>query len=135
MDSMTKEQRSRTMSLIRSARTNFENRIVLELTKRGIRCQRNYSAAIGKPDIALPRQRKAVFLHSDFWHGWRLPAWERILPNEFWKKKLHKNRRRDKSVVRRLRRADWKVLVVWEHQIERDFDASIRRIVRFLREF
>ncbi len=130
---MTKEQRSRTMSKIRSAKTGFEKKIFRELKKRGLYFKTHYGGIIGKPDIALPKPRKAVFLHSDFWHGWHLVQWKKVLPNKFWKDKLSKNRDRDKLVIRKLRKIGWRVLVVWEHQIDRDFNGAIARITRFLK--
>jgi len=132
MDKLTKEQRSRTMSRIKSANTGFERMIFLELKKRGVRFRTHYDGAIGKPDIAQPRSCKAVFLHSDFWHGWRLPRWEHILPSEFWKTKLKRNRARDRKVINTLRRKGWKVMVLWEHSFETAPESSLRRIVRFL---
>ena len=121
------------MSRIRSAGTGFEKKVFREIRRFGIRFRTNYTGAIGKPDIALPKARRAVLLHSDFWHGWQLPRWENKLPNDFWKQKLRKNRARDKKVVATLRRQGWKVLVVWEHQINRDPKYAIRKIVSFLK--
>ncbi len=69
-----------------------------------------------------------VFIDGDFWHGWRFPAWEQKLP-EFWKAKIGRNRSRDQLNFRRLRRAGWKVIRVWEHQIERQLEHTIRRIL------
>jgi DNA mismatch endonuclease (patch repair protein) len=132
MDNLTKEQRSRTMSKIKSSSTAFEKQIFRELRKRGIRFRTHYCGVVGKPDIALPRSRKAVFLHSDFWHGWRLPAWEHILPSDFWKIKLQKNRKRDQKVKRILRRQGWNVAVLWEHSFRSNPDVSLGRLVQFL---
>jgi DNA mismatch endonuclease (patch repair protein) len=120
------------MSRIRSKETGFEQKVFVELKKRGVRFKTHYVEVAGKPDIALPGLKKAVLLHSDFWHGWRLSQWEHILPSDFWKEKLHKNRIRDKKVLRILRKQGWKVLVVWQHQIKSDRDAAIAKIVRFL---
>ena len=120
------------MSRIKPANTEFEKRIFKELKKRGIRFRTHYVGAIGKPDIVQLKSRKAVFLHSDFWHGWRLPRWENILPSEFWKKKLKKNRSRDRKVIATLRRRGWKVLVLWEHTYEADLEGSLLRIAKFL---
>lgn len=120
------------MSRIRCADTQFETKVFKELRRRGVYFQTNYCRVIGKPDIALPRRRRAVFLHSAFWHGWRLPAWEHILPSEFWRTKLRKNRKRDRLVRRQLRAQGWDVLVVWEHQINRNFYEVLERIVTFL---
>lgn len=134
MDKLSKLQRSFTMSRIRSSKTKFEKRVFLGVRRMGLRrFQENYSKVIGKPDIALPKAKKAVFLHSDFWHGWQLPRWERKLPNDFWKQKIRKNKSRDKQVLRTLRRLGWKALVVWEHSFEKDFEGSIKRIMKFLK--
>ncbi len=132
MDNLTPEQRSRTMSKIKSSATAFEKQIFRELRQQGIKFRTNYSAVIGKPDIALPKARKAIFLHSDFWHGWRLPAWEHILPSDFWKIKLRKNRKRDRKVLRTLRRQGWTVMVLWEHSFCRSPNSSIKKMIRFL---
>ena len=36
----------------------------------------------------------------------------------FWRRKLAANRARDRRVVRTLRRRGWRVLRIWEHEIE-----------------
>lgn len=133
MDNLTKDQRTHTMRRIRSTDTKFERVIFCALRKRGVYFRRNYSRVVGKPDIAVPSLQRAVFLHSDFWHGWQLSRWEADLPNDYWKEKLRRNRLRDRVVLRRLRRLGWDVLVVWEHQIAADFDGSLDRIGKFLR--
>ncbi|MCF8470240.1 MAG: very short patch repair endonuclease [Reyranella sp.] len=120
------------MRKIKSKNTGFERRIFSELQKRKVYFRRHYRGVIGNPDLAYPSLKRAVFLHSDFWHGWRLPQWEAVLPNVFWVKKLRRNRRRDRNVIRRLRRSGWAVLVIWEHQITRAPVASIERIAEFL---
>ncbi len=121
------------MSKVRGAKTAFEIKIFKEIRRRGFRFKTNYIGIIGKPDIALPKIQKAVFLHSDFWHGWQLSRWKGILPSKFWKEKLEKNRKRDKKVLIKLRRLGWKVLVVWEHQIKKDSKRSFDKIIRFLK--
>lgn len=132
MDKFSKKKRSEIMSRVRSTNTKFEKVIFKEIRKSGIRFRSHYVGIIGKPDIALPKAKKAVFLHSDFWHGWRLSSWENILPSDFWKSKLQKNRIRDQFVVRKLRKEGWLVLVVWEHQINQSSEDIIKRIVNFL---
>lgn len=134
MDKFSKAKRSSIMSRIRSSNTDFEKKIFREVSRTGIKFKKNYKKIVGKPDIALPTFRKAVFLHSDFWHGWQLSRWDQILPNEFWKNKLIKNKIRDRFVARKLRQIGWEVLIIWEHQIKRDFDESVDRIVNFLKE-
>ena len=133
-DRITKAARSALMGKIKSKDTQFERNVFIELRKKGTRFLKHYAGAEGNPDIALPKARKAVFLHSDFWHGWRMPLWEDILPNNFWKEKLKRNRLRDRKVVRALRRKGWKVLVVWEHQIDKAPRTAVERIAAFLEE-
>jgi DNA mismatch endonuclease (patch repair protein) len=121
------------MSRIRGTKTKFEIGVFRQIRKRGIYFKTHYARVIGKPDIALPKSRKAVFLHSDFWHGWRLSSWEHILPSEFWKTKLKKNRARDRKVAAALRRSGWKVLTIWEHQLSNNEKEAIDKIAKFLK--
>lgn len=132
MDRLTKKQRSWNMSRIRASGTEFEKQIFKKLRKRDINFQKNYSKIIGKPDIAKPKYKKVIFLHSDFWHGWQLPRWEKILPSDFWKKKMRNNRKRDALVAKELRRRGWKVMIVWEHSFKKNPDIWIDRMTEFL---
>lgn len=100
-----------------------------ELAKMGLRFQRNYKRLKGAPDIVFPEKKVAIFIDGDFWHGWRLPAWEHKL-SEFWRSKLRANRRRDQRNFRRLRAADWTVIRLWEHEISSDSGRCIDRILR-----
>lgn len=122
------------MSKIRPSNTAFEEDIFRLIRRQGVYFKTHSRKIFGKPDIVLLKARKAVFLHSDFWHGWRLSTWEETLPNKFWKEKLRKNRIRDQKVVRTLRRKGWKVLVVWEHSIKRNKQGAIDSMVQFLQE-
>lgn len=133
MDKHTKKQRSFNMQRIKSLGTSFEKIVFTKISKRGVRFQKNYQKVPGKPDIALPQKKRAVFLHSDFWHGWQYPRWRKILPSRFWKEKILRNRARDKKVVRYLKKKGWKVLVVWEHSLKDKHDFYINKIVNFLK--
>jgi DNA mismatch endonuclease (patch repair protein) len=69
----------------------------------------------GSPDLLLPKESIAVFVHGCFWHRHRCRY--ATLPKtnqEFWLKKFADNKSRDRQVQRDLRKMDWKVLVVWE---------------------
>ena len=72
-------------------------------------------------DIVFRNAKVAVFVDGDFWHGWRLPAWEHKLTS-FWLDKLHANRDRDRRNFRKLRSLGWRVVRVWQHQLKRDFN-------------
>lgn len=117
-DIFTKRKRSEIMSRVKSKNTSIETLVFKFLTKENIAFKRHYKNATGTPDIAIPSLRLAVFIDSDFWHGWQFPRWKHTLSSDFWKNKIERNRNRDKSVTRRLRRQGWRVLRVWEHQLK-----------------
>jgi DNA mismatch endonuclease (patch repair protein) len=82
----------------------------------------------GSPDIVFAREKVAIFIDGDFWHGWRLPAWEHKL-SPFWREKLRANRKRDRRNFQKLRALGWRVIRIWQHQIKRDPEACIRSIM------
>jgi len=131
-DSFDKETRSRIMAAIHSKNTLPEVRTFRALRQKGIYFQRHYRGVSGSPDIAVPSSKKAVFIDGDFWHGFRYPLWKKRLNSSFWREKIEHNRRRDKLCHQRLRRKGWKVLRIWEHQLERDFNKTISRVATFL---
>ena len=120
------------MSKIRSENTKIELLVFRELKKRGVYFYKHYKNAIGKPDIALPRKKIAVFIDGDFWHGYRFNKIESKLPKRYWLKKIESNIERDKKNRAQLRRQGWRVLRVWEHQLEKDFEKNINKIINFM---
>lgn len=126
-DIFTREKRSWVMSRIRRKDTKPERRLLLALHASGLRYRKQYRAARGRPDAAFPRARVLVFMDGDFWHGYRLPAWEGKL-KAWWREKLRRNRRRDRNVTRALRRAGWTVVRVWEHQVKDELEDQVLRI-------
>jgi len=72
-----------------------------------------------RPDFVFPKARVAVFVDGCFWHccpkHWIKPKGNAA----FWRKKFATNRKRDALVTRTLRRAGWRVLRIWEHELKR----------------
>lgn len=66
MDKFTKEKRSEIMSKIRSKNTKCKLKVFRELSRRGIYFQKHYSRAVGNPDLALPRKKKAIFIDGSY---------------------------------------------------------------------
>jgi DNA mismatch endonuclease (patch repair protein) len=127
-DVMTAAQRSAFMSAIRPKGTKLELRVFAALRQAGVRFRTHVPVLPGcTPDIVLPKSMAVVLIHGDFWHGWRFPIWEpRLAP--FWRRKISVNRARDRRNCRALRRAGWRVLRVWEHDVERDLRAVVAKI-------
>src|SRR5476651_399510 len=71
-----------------------------------------------RPDFVFRARRVAVFVDGCFWHGcprhYRRPGSRRA----FWDAKIARNRARDRLVTRALRKAGWKVLRIWEHELK-----------------
>src|SRR5579884_201671 len=130
-DHLTPEQRSRAMKAVKLKNGSLELLVQMELRKMGLRFQRNCKTLCGSPDIVFRSQRVAVFIDGDFWHGWRLPAWEHKL-SAFWRLKLYANRKRDQRNFRRLRADGWRVVRLWEHEIRADLNGCVFRICQEL---
>jgi len=130
-DNLTPKQRSYCMSRIKGKDTRPEMKVRSALHKKGLRFRKHVKDLPGKPDIVFPKDKVAVFIDGDFWHGYRFPAWEDKV-SDFWKKKITGNRKRDARNHRKLRSKGWKVIRLWQHEVERDFGACIDRIVESL---
>lgn len=123
------------MSKIRAKNTKPELLVFKELRARKIYFQRHYERAPGKPDIALPRKKRAVFIDGDFWHGRSLDrVIEKYGEASSWAVKLQRNVERDTEQVAELERRGWQVLRVWESDVTRASTrtAVIDRIDAFL---
>lgn len=132
-DKITKKERSSLMSKIRSRNTKFEENFIRELRRKiKVKFKRNCQLIKGKPDIVFNKQEVCVFLDSDFWHGWQYPRWKHLLKNDFWRRKIERNRYRDKNITVYLRKCGWKVVRVWEHLIKNDKKLQIKRILKVL---
>ena len=74
-----------------------------------------------------------IFVDGDFWHGYRFPAWRKKLA-PFWRAKIEKTRLRDRKNFAKLRKMGWRVVRIWQHQIEADLHACISRVLSALSE-
>ena len=112
---------------------SLEKLVQAELRSKGLKFRRHVRSLPGSPDIVFPKEKVAVFVDGDFWHGWRLPAWEHKL-SRFWRDKLRANRARDQRNFRRLRADGWQVIRIWQHELKReDRRKYLQRILRALR--
>jgi DNA mismatch endonuclease (patch repair protein) len=127
-DFMSPATRSRVMARIRGRDTGPELTIAKLLRAGGLVFESHVRDLPGRPDFVVRHERVAVFCDGDFWHGWRFPAW-RLKLSEKWESKIETNRRRDSRNHRWLRTSGWRVVRLWEHQIERDPDACLKRII------
>lgn len=131
-DVFSKKKRSEIMSLIRSKDTGIEKSVFAYLRKRRVHFQRHYSRVAGKPDIAVPSKRKAVFINGDFWHGYRFKDWKHRIPRRYWRDKIMRNIERDLKNCKELRRSGWKVLNIWGHEVVSRPEKTCAKVTSFL---
>ena len=132
MDRLTKEQRHKNMSNIKSKNTKIEIKLRKALWNRGFRYRKNYTELPGKPDIVITKYKIAIFCDSEFFHGkdWDVlkPQLERGKNPEFWINKISGNINRDQDVNRQLNALGWTVIRFWGKEILKDTDQCIKVI-------
>lgn len=119
------------MSLVRTKDTASEQALRKALWAASLRYRLNLKLP-GKPDIGFPKQRLAVFVDGCFWHGCPLHYSLPKTNTEFWNQKYQENALRDIKVNRQLDALGWRVLRVWEHEIEEDLPAAVQKIRQVL---
>lgn len=135
MDTLSPDERSRRMSLVRSKDTGPEMRVRRLVHGLGYRYRLHQKDLPGKPDLVFPGRHAVVFVHGCFWHRHPDPTCSLArLPKsrqDFWLPKLEANRARDMAAEEHLHAAGWRVLTIWECKL-RDMDAVAKRVVEFL---
>jgi DNA mismatch endonuclease (patch repair protein) len=127
-DVFTKEKRSWVMSRIRSKNTKVEKILCKKMRSRRIKFVQ-HPKLIGHPDF-LVSKNIVVFVDGCFWHGCPKHYIEPKTRKSFWKEKIAGNMKRDKLAKWDLRRLGYKVIRLWEHQIENSADKCIERIIK-----
>lgn len=131
---MTNEQRHRNMSRIRAKDTTPEIMLRKALWHRGLRYRKNFRALPGTPDIALTRQKIAIFVDGDFWHarGHEQHPGEQVRSNRaYWQKHLSRNVERDEEVNDALTELGWVVLRFWESDIKKNLAGCIQCVMEY----
>jgi len=134
MDNLTKEQRHKNMSRIRSKNTKPEVILRKALWHKGIRYRKNYNKLPGKPDIAITRYRIAIFVDGDFWHGKNMDKINKQIKSnrEYWLPKLEKNKQRDAEINDFLTEEGWLVLRFWESDIKKGLNKCVNKILAYI---
>jgi DNA mismatch endonuclease (patch repair protein) len=134
MDIWSKQKRSKVMSRILSKNTGIEWRVRKMLSQLGYRYRLNVKELPGKPDIVLRKYKSVIFVHGCFWHL-HANCRDGTIPktrSAYWRKKLLNNKKRDIKHIRQLRHHGWKVLRLWECEIENHQEKVIKKIKKFL---
>lgn len=121
MDNLTPQQRSKNMAAIKSKGTKIEQLFLSGLVEAGLDSFDFHASDLpGKPDAVHREAKIAVFLDGCFWHGcpnhFNAPATN----PKYWKRKITKNRKRDRRVKRDLEDSGWLVRRIWGHSVKKD---------------
>lgn len=103
------------MAAVRSRDTKPELIVRKHLHAAGLRFRLNAKELPGKPDLVFPKHNVALFVNGCFFHGHDCHLFKWPKDNaDFWRKKIERNRERDREVTGRLIELDWRVATVWE---------------------
>jgi DNA mismatch endonuclease (patch repair protein) len=130
----TTKERSLQMSKIKGKNTLPELTFRKALYAEGIRFRINVKKLPGKPDVANITKKFVVFVDGEFWHGFN---WEekkdKIKTNrKFWIPKIERNIQRDAQNNLILSRQGFIVFRFWQHEIEKELDSCVGKILRAL---
>lgn len=133
MDTLTQQARSQVMSRVRGkGNQSTEIRIIALFRLWRIVGWRRNQDVFGKPDFVFKREKVALFVDGDFWHGHprrcRMPKSN----VEFWSAKIAANRRRDRKVTAVLSKEGWRVVRVWESTLKEKPTTVARRVAAAL---
>lgn len=133
MDNLSRAERSEIMARVRSTDTRPEMLVRKLVYALGYRYRLHARELPGRPDIVFRKRAKVIFIHGCFWHRHTGCALARLPKSrlDFWLPKLEGNKTRDDRNRRELQRMGWKVLTVWECQLNRPARMA-DRIRRFL---
>lgn len=121
------------MSRIKGKDTKPELIVRTLLHSMGYRYRLHQKNLPGKPDIVLKKYNAVIFVHGCFWHrhkGCKF-AYEPKSRQEFWQRKFLENEARDKINQSTLGKLGWKVLVIWECEVD-NIEKLKRKAMAFL---
>lgn len=106
------------MSRIRDKDTQPEKIVRKVLTGLGWRYRLHVDKLPGKPDIVISKIKTVIFINGCFWHQHK-GCKRQSMPKaniSYWSRKLKRNVEKQKEDIEALRKAGWKVFIVWECQ-------------------
>ena len=131
MDKLSPERRSWNMSRIRSENTKPEMQLRKILHGMGFRYRLHDKKLTGSPDLVFPKYNAVIFVHGCFWHrhGCKLTTTP-TTNKESWDAKFKANIERDKRNIQELLNTGWRVMVVWECELENSDKTDIYETIQ-----
>src|SRR5687767_3716622 len=109
---------SQRMARVRNRHTTAELLLRRELHSRGLRYRvdRPLKGVRSRPDIVFGPAQVVVYVDGCFWHSCPVHATHPRANEEWWSRKLQRNRERDRETDAALRAQGWEVMRIWEHE-------------------
>lgn len=132
-DVFSKEKRSQVMSAVRSKGNKSTEIALINIFKshKISGWRRNFNL-IGKPDFVFPKQKLIVFVDGCYWHGHSCRKRKPGENNEYWEQKIDRNKTRDMTVTKKLRKDGWGVVRVWECEIKKKKHGKKIKVIKDL---
>ncbi|MBO4326196.1 MAG: DNA mismatch endonuclease Vsr [Clostridia bacterium] len=140
MAKKTPEQISYNMKQVKNKDSVIELALRKELWNRGLHYRKNVNRITGHPDIAFIGKKIAVFVDSEFWHGydWEARKADFKSHQEFWVPKIERNMQRDQEVNEALKEQGWTVLRFWGKEIKKNVSGCadiVERAVKGMKKY
>jgi DNA mismatch endonuclease (patch repair protein) len=118
VDNLTPEKRSKIMRSIRSSNTKPEMLVRRLVHSMGYRYRLHSRKLPGRPDLVFASRRAVIFVHGCFWHLHASCSISHVPDAKGWSPKLLANRARDKKAVESLQAKGWRVMIIWECDLD-----------------
>lgn len=119
-DVFSKEKRSQVMRAVRSKGNKSTEIALITIFKQNkIKNWRRNIKLEGKPDFVFVKQKMIVFVDGCYWHGHNCRKRKPGQNDEYWKQKIDRNKVRDRTVTKKLRKDGWNVVRIWECEIKK----------------
>ena len=132
-----KKTRSYNMSRIRAKDTKPEMIVRKCLFSKGFRYRLHDGRLPGKPDLVLPKFRTVIFVNGCFWHGHKGCKYF-VLPKnnqEWWLRKINRNRELDEKNTGELNRTGWQVITIFECELKKGkLESTLENTIRRIRQ-
>ena len=124
------------VALLRDARIMGWRRHVklrprLSVVDTELATDKNVGRILTRPDFIFRPAKVALFVDGCFWHACPMHSTAPAQNAEVWAEKFAGNVRRDAAQTRALEAAGWKVLRIWEHELQ-DRNALTTHVLNLL---
>jgi DNA mismatch endonuclease, patch repair protein len=111
--------RSEIMSRVKSKNTKPEWIVRRMVWNAGFRYRLHRTDLPGTPDLVFGPKRKVIFVNGCFWHEHICRKGQLPKTNvDFWAAKITRNKKRDVTNRKKLKKLGWEILTLWECELK-----------------